>query len=491
MKNIKQIIMKSSLQRKLLVFIILVIVIISLISILMVVNFIQAINTYDKMLESINLINDIKTGLEEIDEAIQEYSVSKHSSHRQQVVKTYVHTIQNIKQLEMKIYSPKSKLIFLNLDTIFNHYYHKCIDYMDLLLLKGNEEIHLLPEYNQVLMVKKTVDKTVEKLMNSELENNDIFHDYIQSKTSNISITFLIILLATIVLSILFAWNFSKDIYQPIGQLVIGAEKISKGNFEFKDIPAATDDEVGYLTEVFNTMKKDLSKWIKDKEEQAKLETLLKEAELKSLQAQVNPHFLFNVLSIVTESVLKEETEHTLSVVEKITYLLRYSLTSFHREVTLLEEIRMVESYIYLQEKRFGDRITFMMNVPEDIPHLIIPSMTIQPMVENAIIHGTEKMIEGGKVEVSLEESDSEVIITIDDNGAGIKENVLKSILKGQNEQHIGHTTGIGIDNVMNRLHLFYGKENLLRIYSQIGKGTHVKIRYPKENVNKQLIMNN
>lgn len=479
MRKVIEKLKKSSLQKKLLLFIIMVIVIISMISIMMVVNLIQAINTYDKMLESINLIKEMNTNISNIDQSIQEYSVYKSLKHREEVSMYYNDTIHTMHRLEINLYSKKSRLIFKNLDLIFKHYYNACIDFMNL-IKESQIEIELLPEYNQVLKIKNTVDLTLEKLMDSELENNDYFYDYIQTRTNSISITFFLILIATIVLTILFAWNLSKDIYKPIGKLVLGAEKISTGDFDFEDIPRHSEDDIGYLTDVFNTMKKDLSKWIEDKEKQAKLETLLKETELKALQAQVNPHFLFNVLSIVTESVLKEETEHTLSVLEKITYLLRYSLTSFHREVTLDDEIKMVESYIYLQEKRFGDRITFKMNIPSNIPDIVVPSMTIQPMVENAIIHGTEKMTQGGSVEVSIVDLEKEVIVNVVDNGKGIKKDILDHIFTNRDEKHVGDTTGIGIVNVLNRLALFYNEENLMTICSQYGEGTHVKIRYPK-----------
>lgn len=273
----------------------------------------------------------------------------------------------------------------------------------------------------------------------------------------------------------------ARKISEPIEELSEQAIKISNGELEMNDIEIKGNDEVAYLTVAFNQMIHDIKKLIKEIKDKAALKALLKETELKALQSQVNPHFLFNILSVITESALIEGADKTLNIVEKICGMLRYSLTSFHKEVRLEDELEMIKRYVYLQSQRFGDRIKFELDFPQNIPLTYMTCMTIQPVVENAIIHGLEQKIEGGTIRISLREEEKNLIIEVKDDGVGIDKEVLDKLFdEKDNRNHTGHTTGIGIKNVYDRLRIYFEQENLLLIHSEINVGTCVTIVLPR-----------
>jgi ligand-binding sensor protein len=201
----------------------------------------------------------------------------------------------------------------------------------------------------------------------------------------------------------------------------------------------------------------------------ASIEDTLRLLELKTLQSQVNPHFLFNTLNMVAKQALLEKAQKTAEIVYSFSKLLRYNLGKIDKVVTLAEEINSIQDYLFIQKKVSGE-----------ILQVKIPFMTLQPIVENAIIHGLEPKIDGGDVLIRGELSGSDVVIEISDNGLGIEADRLREIMKRSSLSGKGHTTGIGIANVNERLKHYYGADHGLEIISQWGKGTTVRISIPR-----------
>lgn len=211
----------------------------------------------------------------------------------------------------------------------------------------------------------------------------------------------------------------------------------------------------------------------------AELEEALKFMELRALQSQLNPHFLFNTLSTLAGLAMVEEAHKTEGLIYALARILRYSLRHITQTVTIEEELKHVIDYCNIQSVRFGDRITIDFNVDERIYSTQIPVLTLQPLVENAIIHGLESMAQG-RLEISGYLEDGSIVLQVEDNGVGISEAKLRQV------QHLevdisgrSHITGIGLTNVHKRLQHFYGKAYGIQINSQPGQGTQVVIRLP------------
>lgn len=211
-------------------------------------------------------------------------------------------------------------------------------------------------------------------------------------------------------------------------------------------------------------------------EELEKLETekRLEMTKLELLKSQINPHFLFNTLNVIGGMASLEEAETTEKMIRALSALFRYNLKNQDTEVCLSQELKIMEDYMYLQQMRFGDRITYRKDCSVDADKVIVPAFTFQPLVENAIIHGLSKKEEGGTVRVHIWQKDGFTLITIGDNGLGMDEAALMH-LRGELEKEDGKT-GIGLGNIFRRIRAMYQDGNV-EIYSKKDVGTVVKIQ--------------
>lgn len=208
------------------------------------------------------------------------------------------------------------------------------------------------------------------------------------------------------------------------------------------------------------------------------LEQTAKKMELKTIQAQINPHFLFNTLNSIARMAVIEDAPQTEELIYHLADLLRYNLKNIEDFPKIKDEIGNVERYLFIQSLRFSDRISYELNIDKALMDYRIPSMILQPIVENCMVHGLETKLEGGKISIDgylVSKKDLEIKIT--DNGKGIKPDVLKAIQQmGQvSHQHLG----IGTLNTYNRLKSCFGDRCTLTIESSPNIGTCVTIRMP------------
>ncbi|SDF56194.1 sensor histidine kinase [Sporolituus thermophilus] len=234
-----------------------------------------------------------------------------------------------------------------------------------------------------------------------------------------------------------------------------------------------------YIIEIgmTNIIQKQLMAEMKAKTE---LERMLQEAELKTLQSQVNPHFLFNTLNTIASLALLEGAQRTQEIVYALSDLLRTSLRNNQQVVTVREEVKYIQDYLLIQKARFGDRIKSSIIIPEKLLNNKIPFMTLQPFVENAIIHGIEPQKGGGQIIVSGYAEGNNLLLTITDTGIGISQEQVNRIFQEEKRGNThGHVTGLGIINVHKRIRHHFGSPYGIKIAGQPGKGTRVEILLP------------
>ena len=199
------------------------------------------------------------------------------------------------------------------------------------------------------------------------------------------------------------------------------------------------------------------------------------EAKLDALQAQINPHFLFNSLNTINMYINKEP-QFARELIVKLSRLMRYLLNEKQRLIPLNKEIAYVQNYVVIENARFQDKITIKFNIDSDLEDIEIPVLSIQPLVHNSIIHGILPKEQHGEVSISVERHEKNIRISVSDTGIGIKEEELQDIfLPG-----IGKGCGIGISNVDERLKLLYGDSYGMKIISTYGKGTTVLFDIPE-----------
>jgi ligand-binding sensor protein len=234
-----------------------------------------------------------------------------------------------------------------------------------------------------------------------------------------------------------------------------------------------------YLVEktITNISQKELHRknmeLIESKQKQMELESLINKMELKTLQSQINPHFLFNALNTLGRLALLEDASKTQDLVYMLANMLRFSLKQNNEKIYLEDEINYVENYLTFQKVRFGDRINFNIKISEEIKNIKLPFMSIQPIVENCIVHGLEPKESGGLVKIEGYKYKNDAIIDIIDNGIGIKKDKINSIINNENSD------SLGINNVNKRLIHYYGASYCLKLISNINTGTSVTLKIP------------
>jgi ligand-binding sensor protein/two-component sensor histidine kinase len=226
-----------------------------------------------------------------------------------------------------------------------------------------------------------------------------------------------------------------------------------------------------------NIMQQQLMSEIQAK---ADLENLLRATELKALQSQINPHFLFNTLNTIARLALIEGAGRTEEVVYALSDMLRNNLRDIDKLRTIAEEVKSIRDYLTIQRTRFGDRIQAEIQVEPQLLELSIPALTLQPLVENAILHGLEPKKEGGKVSIIGRSEGERVIIVIADTGVGVPPERIRAIFRAEKRTVTkGQTTGLGIVNVHKRIQHFFGSEYGLNMESKVGEGTQIYIQLP------------
>ena len=214
------------------------------------------------------------------------------------------------------------------------------------------------------------------------------------------------------------------------------------------------------------------------------MENHLKEAQLKYLQAQINPHFLFNSLNAGAQLAMMGDAEQTGVFLEKMADFFRYNVRKMEEDAYLREEIEAVDNYIYILNVRFAGDIHYRKEIDEDIENIRIPSMILQPMVENAVQHGIHDCMETGWIRMSIHRNQDMTEVIVQDNGVGMTREMIDKVMAGNADQdeEDRFSTGIAVRNVIERLRLYYKQEDLLWIESDgPGTGISVHITLPKE----------
>ncbi|MCI1945030.1 sensor histidine kinase [Clostridium luticellarii] len=223
------------------------------------------------------------------------------------------------------------------------------------------------------------------------------------------------------------------------------------------------------------------SKLLEETKEKMKFQQLARDIQIKSIQAQINPHFLFNTLNTMASMSLLENSSNTVDLIYALSDILRYSLRNSDKMVNISTEIKNIEKYLYIQNVRFRDKLDYKIDVSSDVMDCKIPAMTLQPIIENAVIHGIEPKKQPGKVSIiSKIVSEKYIAFKIEDNGVGMNPEKLQSLKdkinsSGEDDSNIN----IGIQIVQDRIKYYFGSQYGIDIKSSPNEGTTVYIKIP------------
>lgn len=297
--------------------------------------------------------------------------------------------------------------------------------------------------------------------------------EMITNKVNHIMKTLSVIFLIVVLLTVLIIRFFSKLFSNPARELTNAMQEFEKdtNNFEFKSIEGTA--EITSLTESFEHMVVQIKELVEKVRQE---EVTLRKTELKALQAQINPHFLYNTLDAIAWLCEEERHKDAVEMVNSLAKLFRISISRGHELITIEKEMQHAKSYLKIQNFRYKNQFTYSFDVDEECLNYLCNKITLQPIIENAIYHGIDRMVDEGKINIGIHQKGDRIIFTVEDNGVGMTEEQCEEIL----HKDAGDRVGIGIKNVNDRIKIYFGEEYGLTIQSELDEGTRVTISMPK-----------
>jgi two-component system sensor histidine kinase YesM len=298
---------------------------------------------------------------------------------------------------------------------------------------------------------------------------------------------FMIIIAATLLILSILSIFFAMDILTPIKRLVQGMKTMQESKTH-DEIIVDRQDELGYLSQCFNDMSREIDILVN---RVYKEQLTRKEAEIKTLQAQINPHFLFNTLESINWMARLNNVDEISEMVTALSALMEAGIGKGGPLVTIKEEIDFVDSYILIMKNRYGERLDFNKSIDSSLLGIKVPKLLLQPLVENAIYHGVDKFRKQGKIYLIIRKIDQRVEIEVLDNGQGMTEENIRELNKNLNEGNDAYLfsensgMGIGLKNVNRRIKLFYGVEYGVRVESIYEEYMKVVVTIPVVGIQK------
>ena len=329
-----------------------------------------------------------------------------------------------------------------------------------------------------IRFASSVLEDVVQNYVLYEVQRTDGQYQVMRESFNRWQIFSIILIFSAVGFAVVAAWSLSKSIYTPIKKLHDVTTTITKNDLQ----ALMTSDNVDEITELgmsFNIMigkiKELLDSKIKEQEN-------LKKAELRALQAQINPHFLYNTLDTIIWMAESKKTDQVVKIVSALSKFFRISLSKGMDWITIGEEVERIKSYLTIQKMRYRDILDFKIEVDETVAKNTILKLILQPLVENALYHGIKNKRQGGTITVRAKrKGEDEVLLEVEDDGIGFTAEKLAQLNAELNDDsdNIKLESGFGIDNVNKRIRLYYGKPYGLSVQSKYTTGTCVTLVIP------------
>ena len=293
----------------------------------------------------------------------------------------------------------------------------------------------------------------------------------------------IILSVSILLLVVIFSVVITKSITSPVATLVKMTGKVANGDFTARAVIADRENEMALLSDSFNNMVEQIGILVEDIKREQKISRNL---ELKLLQAQINPHFLYNTLDNILWLSEDGQKEQVASIVTALSQFFRTTLSGGRDFIRISEEISHIDAYLSIQKFRYSDILSYEIDIPEKYHDYLIIKMTLQPLVENALYHGIKNKRGRGMIKIGIREAGEDLCLFVEDDGMGMDPPTLEK-LKGILEGSISpgeDNTGFGLANVAQRLRLNYGEAYGLKIDSVYKEGTRIEVLIPRSTDN-------
>ena len=297
--------------------------------------------------------------------------------------------------------------------------------------------------------------------------------EMITNKVEALAKNLIIISIGVLFVTILAGGIFSKLFSKPANDLAKAMQKFENNTDKFVFEPIEGTAEITSLTESFEHMVLQIQELVEKVRQE---EISLRKTELKALQAQINPHFLYNTLDAIAWMCEEERHKDAVEMVNALARLFRISISRGHELISIEKEIEHAKSYLKIQNFRYKNQFTYDFEVDDTCLSYLCNKITLQPIIENAIYHGIDRMVDEGRIEIRIFPDHEKIVFEVEDNGVGMTEEQCQEIL----QKDSGDKAGIGIKNVNDRIKIYFGEEYGITIRSELDEGTCVTITMPK-----------
>ena len=403
----------------------------------------------------------------------------------------YFSSEQEFRDLVAQLDDDISSLPFTRMERSIKRMCQKYIDEVNMTIeyKRGRNVEKYRLKYENATRLFDYIESAIYSLNNEQFAENSDNYTKLLSAFRRFEMTSNLVLALVIAGNIIVVTRLTLAVIRPLQNLTEKAGEVGRGNFDISPLEVVNNDEVGVVTEAFNQMTVSIRDYIdrlressaaerRLRENELLMQAHLKEAQLKYLQAQINPHFLFNTLNAGAQLAMMEGADKTNGYIEHVANFFRYNVKKGSEIVTIREEVELIDNYIYILNVRFSGDIKYEKKLDESVLDTPMPSMILQPIVENCVNHGIREMLGEGRISLEVFRIDDIVCVSISDNGRGLSQETINDILNGSLKTDPRSSGGgIGLDNVIARLRLFTGESDPVSITSEgEGKGTRFDI---------------
>lgn len=484
---------QPSLQRKLTLTFIATTMIVLLMNIFMYQNINRLITRLDNIYQSNLNLNTLEESLEQVQTDMTNYLNTKTTD----AMEDYYRSEQTYRILIANLQEKPSNDPLLLMERNINKMSSSYLELTNQAIeaKRGRNIEKYKQRYDKASLLYSYISTYIYSLNNEQFKNNSLNYNALSASIQSLERVSTFLLVSVALGNVILITLLTQTITRPLKVLARTANQVAQGNLMVNLVEVQSKDEVGVVTKAFDKMVVSIREYITRltasmeveqnlRENELRMETHLKDAQLKYLQAQINPHFLFNTLNAGAQLAMMEGAERTNAYIQNMADFYRYNLKKNNEVVTLQEEIELVDNYIYILNVRFSGDIHFEKEIDESILQIKVPSMILQPLVENSINYGIRNIEWEGKIKLSIFRNNKRIFICVKDNGVGMSTSQIEKILSNLPSKAAlsRDSNGIGLNNVIGRVRLFFDRQDIIEIHSDgEGKGTEVILMIPIE----------
>lgn len=465
------------------------------INFVMYMNINQMMARIDKVYASNVNLNELSDSLNNLQNSMTEYLNTKSSDAIDSYYRNEQKYLTLLNDLNVLITDNEMLLMEKNIKYMSENYLKTAFDTVQ--AKRGRNVEKYKDGYAVAQTSFQNLNAFIYSLNNEQFKYNSSSYQLLLNTLGYMEIISSAILIIIAAVNISLIVLLTKSITKPLNNLAKVANEVAKGQLYVQPVEVSCEDEVGVVTIAFNKMliniqiyieqiRNNLEKERELKENELRMEGHLKDARLKYLQAQINPHFLFNTLNAGAQLAMMEEADNTCLFIEHMAEFFRYNMNKIDQVVTIAEEVHLIDSYIYILNVRFAGDIHFEKEIDESILKTKMPAMVLQPIVENAVNYGIRGINWDGTIRLEVYRGKKDICLCVKDNGIGITGDKISQIIAGETlstDEITDNSNGVGLVNVIKRLQLYFNREEVIEITSE-GKdrGTQVIIHIPYTN---------